>query len=36
VHCDDSEWAKRAKEILEGTHGQDVVSTSEAAPDYRP
>jgi hypothetical protein len=36
VHCDDSEWAKRAKEILEATGGQDVVSTSEAQPDYRP
>jgi hypothetical protein len=36
VHCDDNEWAKRAKEILEATHGRDVVSTSEASPDYRP
>jgi hypothetical protein len=36
VHCDDSEWAKRAKEILEATKGHDVVTTSEAAPDYRP
>jgi TusA-related sulfurtransferase len=36
VHCDDRQWASRAKEILEGTGGHDVVSTSEAAPDYRP
>jgi hypothetical protein len=36
VHCDDREWAKRAEEILETTGGRDVVSTSEAAPDYRP
>jgi hypothetical protein len=36
VHCDDSHWCKRAKEILEATHGHDVVSTSEASADYRP
>jgi TusA-related sulfurtransferase len=36
VHCDDSTWCRRAKEILEATSGHDVVSTSEAAPDYRP
>jgi len=36
VHCDDRDWAKRAKEILEATSGQDVVTTSEAAADYRP
>ena len=36
VHCDDSDWAKRAEEILEATGGRDVVKTSEAAPDYRP
>jgi hypothetical protein len=36
VHCDDSKWAKRAEEILEGTGGRDVVKTSEAAADYRP
>jgi len=36
VHCDDREWVSRAKEILQATHGRDVVSTSEAAPDYRP
>src|ERR687891_528517 len=31
VHCDDRDWARRAKEILEATNGRDVVSTSEAA-----
>jgi hypothetical protein len=36
VHCDDREWASRAKEILEATSGRDVVSTSEASADYRP
>lgn len=36
VHCDDREWVRRAKEILEANQGHDVVSTSEAAPDYRP
>ena len=36
VHCDDSQWAKRAEEILEATGGRDVVKTSESEPDYRP
>jgi hypothetical protein len=36
VHCDDSEWADRAKEILETTGAQDVASTSEARADYHP
>jgi hypothetical protein len=36
VHCDDSDWARRAEEILEATGGRDVVKTSEAKPDYRP
>jgi TusA-related sulfurtransferase len=36
VHCDDSNWAKRAEEILEATGGHDVVKTAEASPDYRP
>jgi hypothetical protein len=36
VHCDDREWARRAKDILEGTGGQDVVKASEASADYRP
>src|SRR5918996_401793 len=27
VHCDDREWAKRAREVLEATGAHDVVST---------
>ena len=36
VHCDDSNWADRAKEILRGTGAEDVSSTAEATADYRP
>jgi hypothetical protein len=36
VHCDDRDWARRAREILEATGAHDVVSTSEATADYRP
>jgi len=31
VHCDDSDWVKRAKEILERTGAQDVASAGEKA-----
>jgi hypothetical protein len=34
VHCDDSEWTKRAKDILERTGAEDVSSTGEAKADY--
>jgi len=34
VHCDDSDWTKRAKEILERTGAQDVSSTGEAHADF--
>lgn len=34
VHCDDSKWAKLAKQILEQTGAQDIASTGEAAADY--
>jgi hypothetical protein len=34
VHCDNSEWTKRAKRILESTGAQDVASQDEAAADY--
>ncbi len=34
VHCDDSDWVKKAKEILERTGAEDIASTSEAAADY--
>jgi hypothetical protein len=36
VHCDDRDWAARAREVLTTSGGQDVVSTSEARADYRP
>ena len=36
VHCDDRDWARRAKEILEATGARDVVSTAESTADYRP
>jgi hypothetical protein len=35
VHCDDSNWVKRAKEILERTGAQDVSSTGEASADFQ-
>ena len=34
VHCDNDEWTKRAKRILEDTGAQDISSTSEARADY--
>ncbi|HXJ43336.1 MAG TPA: quinol:electron acceptor oxidoreductase subunit ActD [Bryobacteraceae bacterium] len=34
VHCDDSKWVARAKEILESTGAHDVASSSEAAADF--
>ena len=34
VHCDNSDWVKRAKEILERTGAQDVSSTGEKGADY--
>ena len=34
VHCDDTEWAKRAKKILEETGAENISSTGEAAADY--
>jgi len=34
VHCDSSEWTKRAKGILEQTGAHDVCSTGEARADY--
>jgi hypothetical protein len=34
VHCDDSKWTKRAKEILEHTGADDISSTGEASADY--
>jgi hypothetical protein len=34
VHCDNSEWVKRAKEILKETGAEDLASTGEASADY--
>jgi hypothetical protein len=34
VHSDNSEWTKRAKEILEHTGAQDISSTGEASADF--
>jgi hypothetical protein len=34
VHCDNSEWTKKAKQILKDTGAEDVSSTGEAAADF--
>jgi len=34
VHCDDSDWVKRAKNILEQTGAEDIASSTEAHADY--
>jgi hypothetical protein len=34
VHCDDSEWTKRAKNIMEQTGAEDVSSTGESSADF--
>jgi hypothetical protein len=34
VHSDNSEWTKRAKQILERTGAQDISSSGEASADY--
>lgn len=34
VHCDNSDWVKRAKDILQRTGAEDISSTSEAGADY--
>src|SRR5262245_56854342 len=34
VHCDNSEWTKKAKHILEDTGAEDVSSTGESAADF--
>lgn len=34
VHCDDSEWATKAKKLLETTGAKDVSSSGEASGDY--
>ena len=34
VHCDNSDWVKRGKQILERTGAQDISSSGEAGADY--
>jgi hypothetical protein len=34
VHCDNSDWVKRAKDILERTGAQDISSAGESGADY--
>jgi hypothetical protein len=34
VHCDNSDWVKRAKDILERTGANDIASAGEAGADY--
>lgn len=34
VHCDNSDWVKRAKDILERTGAHDISSAGEAGADY--
>ncbi|HTM51822.1 MAG TPA: hypothetical protein VL285_24170 [Bryobacteraceae bacterium] len=34
VHCDNSDWVKRAKDVLKSTGAQDVSSSGEASADY--
>jgi len=34
VHCDNSDWVKRGKEVLDRTGAQDISSSGEASADY--
>jgi hypothetical protein len=34
VHCDNSDWVKRAKNLLEQTGAEDISSTGESGADY--
>jgi hypothetical protein len=34
IHCDDSDWLKRAKTVMEETGAEDISSASEASADY--
>ena len=34
VHCDDSEWTKKAKEILKQTGAENIAATNEAPADF--
>ncbi len=34
VHCDNSDWVSRAKDVMKGTGAQDISSTGEAGADF--
>jgi hypothetical protein len=34
VHCDSSDWVKRAKDVLKDTGAEDIASAGEAAADF--
>ena len=34
VHCDDSDWVTKAKEVLKETGAEDIASASEASADF--
>lgn len=34
VHCDNNDWADRAKKLLEAAGGEDIASAGEAAADF--
>jgi hypothetical protein len=34
IHCDNHEWVKRAKKLLEDTGAEDIAASSEAKADY--
>ena len=34
IHCDDSDWARKAKSVLEETGAEDISSTGEARADF--
>ena len=34
VHCDNSDWVKRAKDLLKETGAEDISSTGESSADY--
>jgi hypothetical protein len=34
VHCDSSEWVKRAKKVLDQTGAEEIATAGEATADY--
>ena len=34
IHCDNSDWTKKAKNLLEQTGAEDISSTGESSADY--